>query len=82
MQSVSNEVYLTYNAVLPKFCSEESELMRRTGTELKVRFRLVPVLQFWLRFGSWFCEFSKIPEPFENQLKFTLEMQKMHVKLM
>ena len=59
--------------VLPKF---SSELMQRTGTdgtEPKVWFSPVPVLQFWLRFGSRFSEFSKIPEPFENLSKFTVE---------
>jgi len=52
--------------VLLKF---SSELMQRTGTnrtELKVQFSPVPVLQFWLQFGSQFSEFSKIPKPFEN----------------
>ena len=62
------------DVVLPKF---SSELMQRTGTnrtEPKVRFSPVPVLQFWLQFGSWFSEFSKIPGPFENRSKFTVEM--------
>ena len=69
-----------YHLVLPKF---SSELMQRTGTdgtEPKVRFSPVPVLQFWLRFGSQFSEFSKIPEPFENQSKFTVGIQKKPVK--
>ena len=59
--------------VLPKF---SSELMQRTGTdgtELKVRFSPVPVLQFWLWFGSRFSEFSKIPELFENRSKFMVK---------
>jgi hypothetical protein len=67
--------------VLPKF---SSELMQRTGTdrtEPKVRFSPVPVLQFWLRFGSRFSEFSKFPEPFENRSKFTVEMQKKGCKI-
>ena len=62
--------------VLPKF---SPELMQRTGTdgtEPKVRFSPVPVLQFWLRFGSRFWDFSKSPEPFENRSKFMIEMQK------
>ena len=66
---------------LPKF---SSELMQRTGTdrtEPKVRFSPVPVLQFWLRFGSRFSEFSKIPEPFENRSKFLVEMPKKACKI-
>jgi hypothetical protein len=67
--------------VLLKF---SSELMQRTGTdrtEPKVQFSPVPVLQFWLRFGSRFPEFSKIPEPFENRSNFTVEMQKKACKI-
>ena len=67
--------------VLPKF---SSELMQRTGTdrtEPKVRFSPVPVLQFWLRFGSQFSEFSKIPEPFENRSKFRVGIQKKACKI-
>ena len=56
--------------VLLKF---SSELMQRTGTdrtELKVRFSQVPVLQFWLQFGSRFSEFSNHLRTSQNlQLK-------------
>ena len=54
--------------VLPKF---SSELMQRTGTdrtEPKVQFSPVPVLQFWLQFGSRF-------EPVQNRSKISLEVQ-------
>jgi len=67
--------------VLPKF---SPELMQRTGTngtELKVQFSPVLVFQFWLQFGSRFSKFSKIPEPFENWSKFTVEIQKKACKI-
>ena len=67
---------ISLGIVLPKFSSELMQRTRTDRTEPKVWFSLVPVLQFWLQFGSRFSEFSKIPEPFENRSKFMIEMQK------